>query len=530
MKKIEEPAAQTLSFRQGLTLLLLGCSVSVLSALALPSPGYVDAEYYFVTGRRIAAGEGFSEPFLWNYLDDPTGLPHPSHHYWMPLTSIMSASGIWFFGESFRAAQFGFILLTSALPLITALLALRIHGNATLAYQSGLLAALPGFFLPYFVTTDTFSPFAVFGCLSLLLMARARFRRGQRLWFMAGCAIALAHLTRADGLLLFVPALLALWGKRKEFFPSIGAVILGYGLVMGPWWARNVSVFGSIFPPGSMRTLYQQTYDDLFDYPASRLTFQYWIEAGMGSILSARFSALWINFQRLIAENGLIFLGPFMLLGTRRLWEDLLVRLTVAYLLTLFLVMSLIFPFAGARGGFFHSSAAVMPVLWALAPVGLRDAVAWGAKKRGWVTSSAQRVFTPAMLIMALMLTAGLFASKVFGPPRWGGSLQRYTRLGEKFSRLRADPGIVVVNNPPGFYLATGMPAIVVPDGDTQTLNNLVHSYDAMWVVLDENHPSGLKALYESPDAFPQFDFVDRVQFQTGKPMLIFNVTDLEQE
>ncbi len=62
-------------------------------AFALPQqqPGYMDAYYYTVGAQQLAAGRGFTEPFIWNYLDDPSGLPRPSHQYWMPLPSILAA-------------------------------------------------------------------------------------------------------------------------------------------------------------------------------------------------------------------------------------------------------------------------------------------------------------------------------------------------------------------------------------------------------------------------------------------------------
>ena len=67
-------------------LFLLGFSVVFGVAQFQSSPGYMDADYYYATGLVLAEGQGFTEPFLWNYLDNPSGLPHPSHAYWMPMT------------------------------------------------------------------------------------------------------------------------------------------------------------------------------------------------------------------------------------------------------------------------------------------------------------------------------------------------------------------------------------------------------------------------------------------------------------
>ncbi|NMC14985.1 MAG: hypothetical protein GYA34_19125, partial [Chloroflexi bacterium] len=84
------------------------------------SPGYMDAEYYYSGGIRLAEGYGFSEEILWNYLDDPQGLPHPSHGYWMPLASILSAIGMIILNKvSFNAGKIVLILIASFIPIVT---------------------------------------------------------------------------------------------------------------------------------------------------------------------------------------------------------------------------------------------------------------------------------------------------------------------------------------------------------------------------------------------------------------------------
>ncbi len=74
-----------------------------------PFPGYLDGDYYFGGGIRLAEGKGFTEPYLWNYLDDPAALPHPSHTYWMPLASIVAAGGMWVAGQlTYAGREVGF--------------------------------------------------------------------------------------------------------------------------------------------------------------------------------------------------------------------------------------------------------------------------------------------------------------------------------------------------------------------------------------------------------------------------------------
>ncbi len=65
-------------------------ALALIVRIALALPGYRDACYYTVGAQQLAAGRGFTEPFIWNYLDDPQSLPRPSHQYWMMLTGGLS--------------------------------------------------------------------------------------------------------------------------------------------------------------------------------------------------------------------------------------------------------------------------------------------------------------------------------------------------------------------------------------------------------------------------------------------------------
>jgi hypothetical protein len=60
----------------------------------------------------------------------------------------------------------------------------------------------------------------------------------------------------------------------------------------------------------------------------------------------------------------------------------------------------------------------------------------------------------------------------------------------------------VAVNNPPGFYLASGVPAVVIPDGGEAALRAVVNRFEVGWVLLDANHPAELASLYSHPESF----------------------------
>jgi hypothetical protein len=175
----------------------------------------------------------------------------------------------------------------------------------------------------------------------------------------------------------------------------------------------------------------------------------------------------------------------------------------LAWLLTL-VAMTVAFPFAGARGGFFHSGAALQPVWWTLAPVGLDRVIAWGSRKRGWNVTQAGTVVRSALVAMAALLTAVIIYGRVMGGgggPVWSHENIAYsdinTFLIKKGMQTQA---VVMVANPPGFYLASGNPAIAIPDGDENTLLVVARRYQAEYVVLEEGStPGGLLPVYLHP-------------------------------
>src|SRR5206468_4262130 len=103
--------------------------------------GYMDASYTVHVGANLAWGRGFVEDVLWNYLDSPTALPHPSNLYWMPLPAVLAAGSFILFGISFHAAQIPFLLLSTIPPLFAFYLARRIYGRDDYAWTAALLTA-----------------------------------------------------------------------------------------------------------------------------------------------------------------------------------------------------------------------------------------------------------------------------------------------------------------------------------------------------------------------------------------------------
>jgi len=205
---------------------------------------------------------------------------------------------------------------------------------------------------------------------------------------------------------------------------------------------------------------------------------------------------LWINFQRLVVEDCLVFLLPFVFIGLYRLRRRPPFTLSLIYLLLLYLAHSLAFTFSGWRGGFFHSSGALLPFLHAAAMEGLDAAVGWVARRRrSWKVRPARAVFTVGSIALAIF--SSLYAS-LDKLPSWWSADQIYREIGTWLSRQGvSNSTIVMVGNPPGFWYNTRRPAVVAPNGDVETLLEVCDRYGVGYVVLDANRPALLAALYE---------------------------------
>jgi hypothetical protein len=346
------------------------------------------------------------------------------------------------------------------------------------------------------------------------------------LWLLSGLLLGLAHLARADALLMLLPAGYALARVGSGRARRLGLLLGGYGLVMAPWFARNIQQVGSPLNPGGAQVLWLLSYDELFSYPASLLTFERWWAAGLGAHLALRLSAAGTMLQRGLAENGLVFLAPFMLLGAVRHWRLLQVRIAIGYLVALLAGLTLAFPAIGARGAYFHASAAAMPVLWALAPAGVEAGTGWLGARRGWNVPQAVKTFSVAAVALAGTLTLFLLARRL--PTQsgegWGAGAAIFRAVAERLATEALEARPVAVNNPPGFFVETGRPSVVIPNGGVAVLEQVARRYQVGWVVLDANHPAGLADLYASPTQLDWLRPIGQWLDPAGRPVWLMAV------
>ena len=516
-------------------LFLSGLILPFIIAQFQPIPGYLDSDYYYAGGIQLAKGNGFTEPYLWNYLDGTTTLPHPSHTYWMPLASIISALGMWVTGQAtYASARLPFIIIAALVVPVTAAVAYAFSKKRDLAIISALLAIFSIYHAPFVGVTDNFSPFMLFGGLYFIFVSKIiEDSAPKKYWFFLGLLAGLLTLSRSDGLLwlaltfLFAirnlqpstrnPVLSAAEGQhatRPTFtfhLSSFILTLLGFLLIMSPWYARNLNAFGALMAPGGSRALWLENYDQTFIYPPEQLNMESFLATGWNEILSDRLWAFGTNLQSGFAAHGGIILFPFIVAGVIYFRKDERVKLASTAWLILFFVMTFIFPFAGARGAFFHAGAALQPMWWTLAPLGL-DEILLSLRKRNWGSDQTKVIFRSALVMIAIILTAFVVDLRLF-TLGWGEGEEIYPAV-EAFLLENGieDDDIVIVRNAPGYYIATDRSAISIPYGGENAILAAAKQFGAEYLVLESKAAlPQIKSLLENPQGHDGFIYLGEV-------------------
>lgn len=491
----------------------------------IEQPGYTDAFYYFNAANRLVVGDGLTDAYLWTYIGLPDGLPAPSHRYWMPLTSLIAAAGMWLAHSpgDYAAAQIPFTLMLAGTACVGFWLGGRIGGTARHAWVAGLLALFSGFFTRFWGMTDTFTPYALVGSLALVFMGLAAdtTRHALAYGFWAGIFAGLGHLTRADGLLLLLVGwwVILLAARAHRGAPAVPGMArmpllidlfraswrcilvftLGYLMVMLPWFFRNITAIGTPLPVGGTQAIWYTEYNDIFNYPPGAAPHDL-LGVGLSTFVESRWTALVNNLGTFIAVEGLVVMTPLMLLGWRRRRRAGFLYGFAWYAFGLHLVMTLVFPFPGYRGGLFHSAAALVPWWSALGVAGLDDAVDWIARyRRTWKPRTAKWMFSFGLVVLAVVLSISVAL-----PNRVErGTPARYRRLVEL---LPADSR-VMINDPAQLYYFSRLGGVVLPNSPPDVIPEIAARYGVTHVLIEfvqdiPAMPTKLVFDFDHPPAF----------------------------
>jgi len=336
-----------------------------------------------------------------------------------------------------------------------------------------------------------------------------------------GALAGLLTLSRSDGLLwLGLAGLIPLSLRERagvrvniSSIISVGLLtILGYLLTMGFWHYRNFTLFDSFLAPGGGRLLWLENYNQTFIYPPDALTREGFLQAGWSAALQDRLAALISNLSNTFAAQGEIFLLPFIIIGLWVLRKELRTKIAVTGWLILFAVMTIIFPFAGSRGSFFHAGAAFQPMWWVAAPIGLDVVISWLRARGQFTDKNAPYVLHGILVVLAVLMTFYLVNLRVVSSG-WAKDDFIYPSVEKMFQDNGISPmDVVIVRNPPGYFIASNRPAVSLPFGDESTILAVAEKFNAPYLVLEEGGTfDGIQDLYDEPNGNPSFTFLGEV-------------------
>jgi hypothetical protein len=174
--------------------------------------------------------------------------------------------------------------------------------------------------------------------------------------------------------------------------------------------------------------------------------------------------------------------------------------------------MTLVFPFAGARGGFFHAGAAFQSFWWALAPLGLSRLVD-SLYRRNILTAEHAGTIFQGMLVLVCVLLSGVIVQVRILQPGWQPEEDLYVKVEQFLVEHEASPEeIAIVRNPAGYYIVSGRSTIVMPPGGPDSVLALAERYDASYFILE---PGGVleeyQEIYERFEGNPGLEYLGEV-------------------
>ncbi len=472
-------------------LYLLALLVRVPAAAGFPDPAYPDSFYYVDAARAIAEGRGTTIDVVWIFAEvggriptEPT-LPIPAFGHWMPLAAFVQVPFLALLGPTPIASALPFLLVGA----LAAPLAWAIARDAGLpdraAIAAGLLAAVPGLLLPFLAQPDNFGLYEPIVAGALWLTGRAL--RGSGRAFVGAAVLAgLAVLSRNDGLLVVgVLVLAAVWNRGRAIgWRPIVAGTLVLGVVVAPWYARQLATFGTFSPStASGKALFIRDIGE-WNSIATPATLEHLLGMGLGPLLASRLLGLVAAGTIFAVLVGGIALLPWAIVGAWRRRRSVTFGPFLTYALLLFAFSGLVSAVHVPGGTFIHSAVALAPHTAVLSVDGIGAAVAWAARRRPtWRPRQAELVFLGAAVAwMVGLAVVGTLTTH----DTWAAKRERMLAVAAALERAGAAPTDRLMSiDAAGYRYYTGRGGIVLPNDPLPVVEAAARAYDVRWLILE---------------------------------------------
>ena len=507
--------------RTPLLLYALALGVRALLVALYPDPAYPDSYYYVDVARAIAAGNGLNVDFVWifaevgNRLPDPAVLPIPSNAHWLPLASFIQAPFVSVLGPTAFANALPGILIGSLAAPLTWLIARDAGARPIVGVAAGVISAVPGAVSVFLAQPENFAILHPLVAATLWLTARG-LKGDGRSFALAGLLAGLATLARNDGILIAGAIALVWLADRLRFLRSrrglrswsrvddrapipllaaLGAFAL-FMLVMGPWWARQVAVFGSISPTSSSGAALWIRQISEWNSITVDPTPAYFFTQGWGPIIASRLQGLADAFGNFAVMITSIVLFPFLLVGIAQRRGSRDFQPWFVYTFIAFAGATFLYPLHVPGGAFIHTAiglaphAAILSIEGVMVLAGLvsgRQAARTSSDGSLGPRSSSMTAGSSILVwgVVALVIAAGvIFTRPVIAG--WDATRQPRLAVAAELDRLGvpATDRLLTIDAG-GYRYFTGRPGVVTPDDPIEVIESVARAYGTRWLIVE---------------------------------------------
>jgi 4-amino-4-deoxy-L-arabinose transferase-like glycosyltransferase len=499
-------------------LLLFGLAFVVRLALIglYPDAAYPDSYYYVDVARSLSAGHGLTVPFVWifaevgNRIPDVPVLPIPSNAHWLPLASIIQAPFLMVLGPTGFASALPLAIISATAAPLTWLIARDAGSKPIVGTGAGVLAAIPAAGTVFMGQPENFALLLPLVAATLWLVARGL--KGSAASFaLAGLLAGLASLARNDGVLLFGAVGLIWVGDRVRWWVAerragaivpasahdpaprrpipLAAAVASVGLfllVMGPWWLRQIAVFGSISPTSANGAALWIRDMSEWNSITAHPSLSSFLSQGVGPIVASRvggLAAAVTNFAVVICS---VVLLPLVVVGGWRRRRSIDFVPWFVYTAVVFAGATLLYPVHVPGGAFIHSAIGLAPYAYILALEGVLALVSAVARRRpSWREKTAGPVFVWATVAFTVA-TAIPFGAATMAS--WDAERQPRIALAAELDRLGVPATDRLLSiDAAGMTYWTGRPGVVTPDDPLDTIEAVARAYGTRWLVLERD-------------------------------------------
>ncbi len=281
----------------------------------------------------------------------------------------------------------------------------------------------------------------------------------------------------------------AAWRRRGSRRPAIPAwaAVACFGLflvVVAPWLARQLAVFGSISPSSaSGKVLFIRSIEE-WNSISTPANLEWLLSQGLGSLLASRIGGLVAAVTIFSILVGGVVLVPLMAVGGWARRRSLDFGPFFAYAALLFAFSALVSAVHVPGGTFIHSAVGLAPHAYVLALEGIAVAVAWVAARRTtWHAPTATRFFTVAAVGLAVVVAVG---SAVVTQAAWAARRDDFLLVDRGLVDADAAPEDRVMSiDASGTLYWSGHGGVVLVNDPLETIEEVARAYDIRWLVLN---------------------------------------------